>query len=598
MQLFIILILFLGFNPVFAGQEKTALQDYSSEVMLLNFDKDSYLEKSKKPKIYSGNSIEYVIDYDPSDKAHHSITKSFFRDDDGHFYKLDNNAVVRPSKYKSILVNSTAEQATGNQRVLVVLIKDRNVSYRSPFFAPDVLEAAFFSTTENSLNTYYKEVSSDKVSFSGSIEHLYYVDGLCDGGNIFENGGADFLIQEVGLLIDFSLYDRVSFVFPDDDDCLGGALGVAFLGKIPPYVNPYENPFDKETHVSFNFVRSAGAQINNVTYFLKVIAHEFGHNFGLKHDNANACGEAIFKKRECASLEYGGVHSIMGYSPNLAHVNAIHQYDLKWLTDAQVAILGEDTINSEFKLVPLAKDDNSSLKAIKVKRNDGSYYAIEYRDPLGMETAQYSTRTLSYGGIQIYLNNDNHQRDSVLIRKDFKVFDSQNSAEVFKIFDLTSFTPGEVFYDSVSDIRITPTLLDSEGISVLIEKALGGGGGTASDDPYFLDNNGAYRLNSSGITNTNLNITFDGDLLANARVKIIIPRAYKKLIKIKKLNLSLTSSLLTIPAKITSVQKLGNSIFANEDGLFEINMQMQLIDKVSKRVLVDSMVPLLFEPQL
>jgi hypothetical protein len=592
MQLLILLILFFSFNPVFAGQEKTALQDYPSEVRFLNFDKESFLRKSQKRKIYSGNSIEYVIDYDPSDKEHHSITKSFFRDDDGHFYKLDSNAVVRPSKHKSILVNSTAEQATGNQRVLVIPVGDLTVSSQSFIFNPDVLRAAYFSTTENSLNTYYKEVSSNKVSFSGNFTNLFLVDRLCEGGDIFNNGGADFLLEQVDAQIDLSAYDRVSFVFPDDSFCLGRALGVGTLGKLS-----YVNPFGKQTNISVNFNVSAGAEIGNVTYFLKVLTHEFGHNFGLKHDNANACGKVIFE-RECLSLEYGGVHSIMGYSPNLAHVNAIHKYDLKWLTDSQVAILDEDTINSEFKLVPLAQNDNTGLKAIKIKRNDGSYYAVEYRKPVGMETAQYSTSTLSYGGIQIYLNNDDHLRDSVLIRKDFKVFDSQNSAEAFKIFDLASFTPGEVFYDSVSDIRITPVSIDDTGINILVEKAIENGGGTAADDPSFLNNNGAYRLNSTGITNTNLNITFNGDLLANARVKIIIPRAYKKLIKIKNLNLSLTSNSLTIPAKIASVQKLGNSISTNEDGLFEINIQMQLIDKVSKRVLVDSIVPLLFEPQL
>lgn len=596
MQLFILLILFLGFNPVLAGQVKTVLQDYSSEAESLDFDKENLSQKSKKRKIYYGNSVEYVVDYDPNDKNHNSVTKSLFRDDDGHFYKLDDNAIVRSSKYKSILINSTAEQATGNQRVLVVLIGDRNVSSESFIYAQDVLEAAFFSTTENSLNTYYKEVSSNKVSFSGTARHLFYADGLCEGGDIFENGGVDFLIREVGLRIDFSLYDRVSFVFPDDSFCLGGALGVAFYGKIPPYKNPFENPSNKETHVSFNFVRSAGAEIGNITYFLKVLTHEFGHNFGLQHDNANACGKAIFD-RECLSLEYGGVHSIMGYSPNLAHVNAIHQHDLKWLTDSQVVILDEPSVNSEFKLVPLAKPDNLNLKAIKVRRNDGSYYAIEYREPFGMETAQYSSRTLSYGGIQIYLNNDNHLRDSVLIRKDFKVFDSQDSSEAFKIFDLASFTPGDVFYDSVSDIRITPTLLDSDGISVLIEKASGSGGGSSSEDSYYYDNNGVYTLKSKGITSTKLSITFEGDLIANASTKIIIPSEYRGLIKLKKTNFNLSSKLIKIPAKIAALTKVQGALAANNEGLFEINIQMQLIDKASKRVLVDSIVPLLFDPQ-
>jgi M6 family metalloprotease-like protein len=590
MNVFIALLISFCVLPVFAGQNSTDLSNFEGQPRFLNYDKESYLKRSNENKTHIGESLEYIVDYGPEDKKHHSESRFFFHDDDGHFYKLNKDAVIKRSNLKTLLHDANSNQATGVQRTLVVPVGDLEASARSRIYTQTFLESAFFSNTESSLNTYYKEVSVNKTSFSGEFAKLFIINGLCEGGNIFNTRAADFLIDSVDQSVDLSEFDRLSFIFPDDNACLGGALGVASVGNIS-----YNNSFGKPTRISFNFNKSAGATIDNSAYFLKVITHEFGHNFGLRHDNANACGEAIFQAA-CPSLEYGGVHSIMGYSPNLAHVNAIHQYDLKWLTDAQVETIVDDGTQVELTLKALASKNNSGLKAIRIKRTDGSFYTVEYRSPVGMELEQYATEKLSYGGLQIYLNDESQEKDSILLRKDFKVFDIKDNSQAFEMLSQGSFTPNDVFYDPISDIRITPISVNSNEARVLVEKAfVSGGATTEADDPYVHQSD-ALNLKAKGITKVKGLLVYNGDALTNAKIIITIPKAYKKFIKVKKKPIRLDENLASVNFKFAPLKRFEKKLITNESGQYAVDLKVKVIDKITKAVIYQGVSNIFLDP--
>lgn len=586
---FLLLILSLNFLPACAQENFTTLADYPDTTKFLNFDSANLSKKQKRKSLYYGQIVKYIMDFDDE---HNSKTMDFVHDDDGHFYKLTKNDKVKKSKRKTVLVNTNSSEAIGVQRTLVIPVGDPEASTGSFIFTPSALNRIFFSSEDLSLNSYYKEVSSNKTSFEGVQTEFLSVRGLCEGGDIFESGAVDFLFGYVDSQIDLSKFDRVSFVFPDDSFCLGGALGVGTLGKAS-----YRNQFGNDTNISINYNRSIGLDSNNLVYFLKVLAHEFGHNFGLKHDNANACGEEIFTQECEDSLEYGGVHSMMGRSPNLAHFNAIHQYDLKWLENNQVEILEDDLIDAEFTLIPLASNSRSGLKAVKIKRNDGSYYTIEYRRPINMESFSYSSSSLRYGGVQIYLNNDAHNRDSVLIRKDFKVFDTEDSSETLEILERSSFGPSDDFYDPVSDIRIITTNASNNSASFRIEKGTAGAGAGVSDvdETLLSTSQDSYLLKAKGITKTALGIVFEGPSLNNAIVKVNIPRIYRKFIKIKKRKRRLSSNRAVFDVKFAALKKFSNKLLANTAGQYSINLYVEVFDKSRSIVTKSETVTVLLE---
>ncbi len=329
-------------------------------------------------------------------------------------------------------------------------------------YSQAVIQELFFSTSKPSLQTYYSEVSKNSISFSGTVTTTYSYSNLCSGGDIYYNSNILLAIAALENLYDLSQYDRLSFVIPENSSCIG-ALGVASFGKLR-----YTNKFNKQVAFSYNIVTSWGAQSSNYTEFLKVTAHEFGHNIGLTHDNANACGKNLFNQN-CSSLEYGGVHSMMGRSPNLAHVNAIQQEDLEWLPASQIKTIDESSFENELTIVPLANNDFTSLKSVKIKRKDGTYYVVEFRQPVNLEVQSYELNTLNYNGIQIYLNNDNILNNSILFRNDFKEFNI-TSTSTYDIFPTGTFGIGQEFNDPFNEIQIIPTSITSQAAKFKVIK--------------------------------------------------------------------------------------------------------------------------------
>lgn len=493
--------------------EILGLKNSTIALLILAF---SFLPLSASPQIeLSGHLTTYIVDHNAGHD--HAQAEIFYvlDTDDGKHHRIKfleppknpkqvetisvkarhskgdlivDSYKVLEKKSKAKLINSTQSAVSGDQRTLVILARDAGFSASSYMHSRTSVLQMYFSDASPSLQNYYKSVSENKTSFSGVVTTELSVTGLCGTtGNIFDaNGGLNPLVAAIDAGHDLKLYERISIVLPEDNVCLPqGVGGVGTIGKARLVYN------DGSTHdLSINWVKSWQQFQSGDNVFLNSVIHEFGHNFGLPHDNANVCGEEIFSTT-CSSLEYGGSHSVMGVGPSIGHINSINQIDFGWLSGSEVQTLSStQAIDQEFTVSALESDD-TSLKTVRIPRGDGSYYVIEYREDHGYDgISSYPGFSSSFGGILIYVNDDNEFYNSVLLASDMQdrraglarngaggnYFDSQLA------FNFNALAPFDnVFYDDVNAIRITPISFNSTSARFRVETQVGGG--TSQEDP-------------------------------------------------------------------------------------------------------------------
>lgn len=179
-----------------------------------------------------------------------------------------------------------------------------------------------------------------------------------------------------------------------------------------------------------------GAALNG-TFNIKVIAHELGHNFGLKHANGWRTTDGTVVGQGF-NYEMGDSFETMGdcYGAQ-CHFNARYKRLLDWLTDADVQNVTSDGV---YRIFAHDSPAPGGIRALSIKKDSTKYYWVEFR--------------------QLITSNSNAM-NGVTVRWDQAFFGGFRQTQ---LLDMTPNTPsftdspllvGQSFYDNVNRVKIT-----------------------------------------------------------------------------------------------------------------------------------------------
>jgi hypothetical protein len=349
-------------------------------------------------------------------------------------------ALALQSGYTSVepvaaaLSNTFGEQKTA---VILVSFKDKpTLSSTTPTQAQNVMFGPGSSVTN-----FYKENSYQQTWLAGDIYGPYVIPmnskDPCYTMDI-ENYAKQAAANQVGSA-KIDSYKRFVFAFPGNTCPWWG------LGTIAGY--------------------PSRAWING-TFNAEVVAHEMGHGFGLYHSHALECGSKAIGTlgTDCSNIEYGDTLDTMAMATPLRHFNAVQKERLGWLNYGNSPPVVDVQSSGVYSIDPY-ESPGTNPKAIKVRTSSGSYYYVEYRQPVGFD---YST----------VLNNTN-VRDGVVVH----LFQDQSPGDIY-LLDMTLQTSSWMdpaldqnnsFSDTTAGITIAPAWV---GATAGVNVTVSGGGST------------------------------------------------------------------------------------------------------------------------
>ncbi|MBE2250008.1 MAG: hypothetical protein IAE78_10690, partial [Myxococcus sp.] len=135
------------------------------------------------------------------------------------------------------------------------------------------------------------------------------------------------------------------------------------------------------------FVGARGTWLNG-SFGLGVIAHELGHNFGLRHANFwQATNETIIGAG--SSQEYGNPFDTMGSGDIVdatgleGHFNAWYKWDLDWFTNSQIQVVSQPAQSGSFQIYDLEQPSLGGVHGLKVPISGARDYWVEFRPVAG-----------------------------------------------------------------------------------------------------------------------------------------------------------------------------------------------------------------------
>ncbi|ERI51697.1 hypothetical protein N878_06145 [Pseudomonas sp. EGD-AK9] len=250
--------------------------------------------------------------------------------------------------------------ATGAQRTLAILVNFQDAPSNKPWTTSHVNSLIF-----GTVNDFYKENSNQQTWLTGSVAGWFTLplsSTSCNGSDIA------YYAKQAAQAAGYNLanYDRFIFAFPTISAC--GYTGMGQVGAWP-----------------------SSSWING-SMTLRTVAHELGHNLGLRHAHAMDCGDTTLGS-SCTTHEYGDTLDIMGYSGTVGHFNTFSKELLGWLSSGNLV-----NVNSagSFYVQPNSKA-TSATKVLKIAKGidsasgKPSYYYVDFRQPTGFD-AQLTDR--------------------------------------------------------------------------------------------------------------------------------------------------------------------------------------------------------------
>jgi len=257
--------------------------------------------------------------------------------------RLDASVVVSAV---SPVVATRAAPVVRSMRVAVVLLRLPGTT------AEPVSKAAVQSSTfgaTKSVADWYSQMSGGQVALTGTVYGYY--DGVRSCDLATELSAAAAAAAQHGYVA--SNYTNLVVYTPDQACNFSGMA----------------------------WIRANGVFLNG-TVLPGVIEHELGHNLGLMHAGASACGAAPVSAG--CLIEYGDPTDVMG-DPSADHgYDAEHKYMLGWIPNAEVRTVttGTATIALTASEDPLVA---GSTELIHVRAADGTLFAIDRRASVGYD---------------------------------------------------------------------------------------------------------------------------------------------------------------------------------------------------------------------
>lgn len=338
----------------------------------------------------------------------------------------DSIALASGDSGESVITVSAAYPNTfGVQNTLVILVNFSNAPVQ-PFTSAHAQSVVF-----NQTSAFDSEVSYQQTSLAGTVTPWYTIASTtagCDYQTIATQA------RQAAAAGGYSLasYSRLIYAFPDNACTWWG------LGSVGG--NPSES-----------WIQSASGG-----FVLSVVAHELGHNFGLRHSHSLDCGGAIVGSN-CTSIEYGDVLDVMGGTPGQAagHFNAFQKELLGWLNHGiSPPLTTVRNTNGLFSIGNLEAARSNTPRAVKIGNTPlvcniapKEWYYVEKREPVGFDAFLADTPNSVASGVVIHRVTEGDAGSSFLL--------DMNKPDVN--WPQVALGVGQTFLDPVTGLSIQPT---------------------------------------------------------------------------------------------------------------------------------------------
>lgn len=329
--------------------------------------------------------------------------------------------------------------AAAYKQVAVILVNFTDDS-REPV-TRDAMRTRMFGST-GSVDAYYQDSTDGALGLSGEVFGWHTVSRSSTSTCDYSAWGNAARTAATNAGVNLSAYSHVMYLWPHQSAC-----GWSGLGQHP----------------------GSTSWVNGSTS-LRITSHELGHNFGEHHASSARCTESgttvtiPSAAGSCSISEYGDPFTVMGGASSYLHTGSTRSH-LGYLAPTTTAA---GQVGS-WSLAPL--DGGVGTRTLRIPRGDGSYLALEFRQPHGGFDTFTATSPLAQG-VTLRLDWGNGTKQTQL-------FDATPATSSFNDAPLLA---GMSVTDPVSAATITVDSVSSSAAKVSVSYPSGSGGSGGTDD--------------------------------------------------------------------------------------------------------------------